>query len=187
MDGAALGTSEPADKASEGFEGMQRQRSLSLDELNLDGDRLGELMGRSLAAELDRSKVDNGVNRGIATVPSKPARRSIVLTWGKDTRCDLGHANSDIVPGGHRACAFPTRVPGLPEDVVRVACGERYNAAITDQGELWTWGSGSDGKLGLESEADSPSPRRIRMLAAHCVRQVGARSASYAMGSTTQL
>lgn len=40
-------------------------------------------------------------------------------------------------------------VPGLASKVVvNVACGSSYSAAVTDEGELYTWGSGENGRLG---------------------------------------
>ena len=40
-------------------------------------------------------------------------------------------------------------IPGLVgHQVVHVACGNSYSAAITDKGQLYTWGSGENGRLG---------------------------------------
>ena len=40
-------------------------------------------------------------------------------------------------------------IPGLlGKRVVHIACGTDYSAAVTDDGELYTWGCGAHGRLG---------------------------------------
>ena len=40
-------------------------------------------------------------------------------------------------------------IPGLAgKQVVHIACGTAYCAAVTDEGALYTWGSGEKGRLG---------------------------------------
>ena len=39
--------------------------------------------------------------------------------------------------------------------IVHVACGESHSLALSDQGQLFSWGAGSDGQLGLMTIEDS--------------------------------
>lgn len=50
------------------------------------------------------------------------------------------------------ACSFcdePTLITGLAgKQVVQIACGSTHSAAVTSEGELYTWGRGNYGRLG---------------------------------------
>ena len=49
----------------------------------------------------------------------------------------------------YRCVDQPTLVAALSgKNVVYVACGNAYSAAITEEGALYTWGKGSCGRLG---------------------------------------
>ena len=41
------------------------------------------------------------------------------------------------------------------QHIVHVACGESHSLALSDQGQLFSWGAGSDGQLGLMTIEDS--------------------------------
>ncbi|CAL1174127.1 unnamed protein product, partial [Cladocopium goreaui] len=43
--------------------------------------------------------------------------------------------------------------PGDPARICKVACGENFSAAMSEQGELWVWGRNDYGQLGLGEEA----------------------------------
>lgn len=45
--------------------------------------------------------------------------------------------------------------------VVKLVCGWSHALALTDAGNLYSWGSGSDGQLGHGSTADVPHPRLV--------------------------
>ena len=53
--------------------------------------------------------------------------------------------------------------------VLTVACGDAHTLACTDDGGLWSWGSGYGGKLGHADELDRLSPERV---AAGCLNGV---------------
>lgn len=42
----------------------------------------------------------------------------------------------------------------------QVACGFAYTAAVTASGELYTWGAGENGRLGLGDVEDRHTPSR---------------------------
>ena len=46
-------------------------------------------------------------------------------------------------------CDEPTLITGLAgKQVVQIACGSSHSAAVTSEGELYTWGRGNYGRLG---------------------------------------
>ena len=46
-------------------------------------------------------------------------------------------------------CDEPTLIAGLAgKQVVQIACGSTHSAAVTSEGELYTWGRGNYGRLG---------------------------------------
>lgn len=48
--------------------------------------------------------------------------------------------------------------------IVKVACGAQHSVGITEVGELYTWGSGEDGRLGHGDMRDRSVPRKIMSL-----------------------
>ena len=49
----------------------------------------------------------------------------------------------------------PTLITGLAgKQVVQVACGSTHSAAVTSEGELYSWGRGNYGRLGHGETAD---------------------------------
>ena len=65
-----------------------------------------------------------------------------VYSWGEGSYGRLGHGDTVTVKNPKRIEAFKDHV------VVQVSSGSRHSAAITSDGVLFTWGSGTDGKLG---------------------------------------
>ncbi|KAB0368221.1 hypothetical protein FD755_019987, partial [Muntiacus reevesi] len=59
------------------------------------------------------------------------------------------------------------------QHIVHVACGESHSLALSDQGQLFSWGAGSDGQLGLMTTEDSVAvPRLIQKLNQQTILQV---------------
>lgn len=54
----------------------------------------------------------------------------------------------------------------------QVSCGPYHTAAITCDGQLFTWGNGLFGKLGHGSSRSEYSPRRVAAFEGYCVTQV---------------
>nr|XP_036876001.1 probable E3 ubiquitin-protein ligase HERC3 isoform X4 [Manis javanica]XP_036876002.1 probable E3 ubiquitin-protein ligase HERC3 isoform X4 [Manis javanica] len=56
-----------------------------------------------------------------------------------------------------RDCGRATEQIGALADqhIVHVACGESHSLALSDRGQLFSWGAGSDGQLGLMTTEDS--------------------------------
>lgn len=49
----------------------------------------------------------------------------------------------------------------------KVSCGWGHTAAIVESGELFTWGYGSDGQLGIGSITSHYSPQLVTFLSLH--------------------
>lgn len=65
-----------------------------------------------------------------------------VYSWGEGSYGRLGHGDTVTVKS-------PKLVEALKDLViVQVSSGSRHSGAITSEGVLYTWGSGTDGKLG---------------------------------------
>ena len=56
--------------------------------------------------------------------------------------------------------------------VVRVACGDTHTLAVTEAGELYTFGRNSNGQLGHGSTDDSLAPRLVEALKVRLARLV---------------
>lgn len=48
--------------------------------------------------------------------------------------------------------------------MIGIACGSTYSAAITVEGELYTWGQGNYGRLGHGSSDDHSTPTLVSAL-----------------------
>jgi alpha-tubulin suppressor-like RCC1 family protein len=84
-----------------------------------------------------------------------------VYSWGWNAGHQLGR-------DGRRESPLPACVEDLEgEDVVALAGGRAHSLALTSKGGLWVWGSGKNGRLGLGSPADEPSPFPLECLEAH--------------------
>ena len=71
---------------------------------------------------------------------------------------------------------FPELVTGLDAYFIKyAACGAVHSLAINEWGQLFSWGSNSQGQLGLGPEIDIQySPKIVKTLAASQVIQVQA-------------
>ncbi|KAK6117958.1 hypothetical protein DH2020_048295 [Rehmannia glutinosa] len=58
-------------------------------------------------------------------------------------------------------------------DAQHIACGSRHSVLITRQGQLFSWGDGSGGKLGHGSESDLSNPTLINALRGLNIVSVG--------------
>ena len=62
-----------------------------------------------------------------------------------------------------RSLDIPQMVEALQAKHIRdIACGSNQSAAITSNGELYTWGSGEDGCLGHGDKTNQLRPKQVR-------------------------
>ena len=89
-----------------------------------------------------------------------------VYTWGSCKSGQLGQAHKNSVPTPRVV------LQGVGGGIRLVACGTAHTAALTHQGELYTWGKHDDGRLGYETKQDQTTPRVVSVLRGRHVRQV---------------
>eukprot|EP00611_Tribonema_gayanum_P013137 TRINITY_DN2393_c1_g1_i2.p1 TRINITY_DN2393_c1_g1~~TRINITY_DN2393_c1_g1_i2.p1 ORF type:complete len:688 (-),score=224.31 TRINITY_DN2393_c1_g1_i2:641-2704(-) len=83
-----------------------------------------------------------------------------IYTWGRGGFGRLGHGTQDAVQAPRRVEAF---VRGA-KPCKQVACGFAYTAAVTNDGDLYTWGAGENGRLGHGNAQDKLLPTEVEAL-----------------------
>jgi len=84
------------------------------------------------------------------------SENGIALSCGNNFYTGHGECESEL--------STPQLIEGLLEvDVVNVACGSKHVVALCDDGQVFSWGCGVDGKLGLGSEASYKTPQKVQM------------------------
>ena len=56
--------------------------------------------------------------------------------------------------------------------MVQIACGANHTAALTDNGQLYTWGCAVNGRLGHNDEKNQWTPKVVISMAGKTVRQI---------------
>jgi len=83
-----------------------------------------------------------------------------VYTWGGNRCGQLGHASADPMESRIERIVQP--VDGMEDaKIVGIACGHFHMLAVQEDGGLWAWGFGEDGRLGIGSTITQPVPVRI--------------------------
>jgi alpha-tubulin suppressor-like RCC1 family protein len=95
-------------------------------------------------------------NQKAGTWP-KPALDKELYIWGESNNGRLG-LNSIVIDR-----SSPTQVGALI-DWYQVSAGTSHTGAIKTDGTLWTWGNGSNGRLGQNNELSSSSPIQVGAL-----------------------
>ena len=75
-------------------------------------------------------------------------RSGLVWAMGCNSEGQLG------VGRGSEWVSGPQPVSGLPADVVQLAAGAGHSLARTGRGEVWVWGSNTEGQLGLGEDSE---------------------------------
>jgi len=78
-----------------------------------------------------------------------------VLSWGDGEDGKLGHGDTLTLD-------TPKLIDTLlAKRVFYIACGSAHSAAITSDGELYTWGQGQYGRLGHSDEVSQHTPKLV--------------------------
>lgn len=97
------------------------------------------------------------------------------LLYLTDTGDVYSFGDNEEKKAGKRGQASSFLVPRLVEEfalekalhrtkIVKVACGAQHSVGITEVGELYTWGSGEDGRLGHGDMRDRSVARKVMSL-----------------------
>ena len=80
---------------------------------------------------------------------------SQVFSWGEGEDGKLGHNN-------RLSLDKPRLIESLKSKRIRdIACGSSHSAAITSNGELYTWGLGEYGRLGHGDNVTQLKPKLV--------------------------
>ncbi|XP_061376249.1 uncharacterized protein LOC133318269 isoform X2 [Gastrolobium bilobum] len=82
-----------------------------------------------------------------------------VFTWGSNREGQLGYTSVDTQP-------TPRRVTSLRAKVIAVAAANKHTVAVSDLGEVFTWGCNREGQLGYgtSNSASNYTPRVVESL-----------------------
>ena len=94
--------------------------------------------------------------------------RLFVWGSGKDAALGLGDKEDRLLPEAMAA----DRIGG--ERVFMAVCGDSHSFALTDAGELWAWGKGDNGRLGLGADGNRLRPERVHGFAGEQVAMMAA-------------
>ncbi|XP_060073259.1 uncharacterized protein LOC132553034 [Ylistrum balloti] len=90
----------------------------------------------------------------------------IILTCGDGTKGCLGH-------GDWSSTYRPRLIESLLSvDVISVSCGPKHVVVVGSDGEIFSWGCGGDGRLGLGNEDDQCQPTEVNITEPVVVRDV---------------
>ena len=80
-----------------------------------------------------------------------------VYSWGYGGDGQLGHGDLQL----H---TLPAQIKALQgEHVIAIACGDKHSAALTSNGDVFMWGDGSLGQLGLGDFRNQHTPHRAKL------------------------
>ncbi|XP_052802250.1 serine/threonine-protein kinase Nek9-like [Mya arenaria] len=92
--------------------------------------------------------------------------RGIVLTCGDGSQGCLGHADWS-------AAYRPRLIESLLSvDVIAVACGPSHVVVVGSEGEIFSWGNGAAGRLGLGTEDNHCQPMKVTVTESVLIREV---------------
>ncbi|XP_048375452.1 serine/threonine-protein kinase Nek8 isoform X1 [Sphaerodactylus townsendi] len=92
--------------------------------------------------------------------------RGIVLTFGSGSSGCLGHETFvDVIQ--------PKIVEALlGYEITQVACGASHILAVSNEGEVFAWGRGENGRLGLGTQESHNSPQQVAIPTEHEAQKV---------------
>ncbi|CAN4117622.1 unnamed protein product [Withania somnifera] len=120
----------------------------------------GELGMQPVDIEFHPLSVASGLGHSLAVCndpSSEPTGdATTVVSWGWNQSSQLGREGPNNIP------QVVERLAG--ESPVSVSGGQAHFLALTAKKELWTWGCGRNGRLGLGSSADEAEPMLVEYL-----------------------
>lgn len=119
-------------------------------------DERDQLVPKELLGQFGRSKVVM-VSAGNAHTMALTDSEGHVWGWGlgANGRLGLGNITNSLTPARVSEPSF------CQSKALMVDCGDAHTMAVTEEGELWSWGWGSHGKLGHGDRKDQLVPVRV--------------------------
>lgn len=124
------------------------------------GRKTQELGLHAVDLSLRPISIASGLGHSLAicneNLPGSTEDRPTIVTWGWNQSSQLGregHENMPLVVE-NLACETPVSVCG----------GRVHSIAVTEKREVWSWGCGRNGRLGLGSSADEAEPALVEYL-----------------------
>jgi alpha-tubulin suppressor-like RCC1 family protein len=108
---------------------------------NVDSDTAVHVQGLDIPV----TAIDLGVSHSCALMETGDVR-----CWGENENGQLGD-------GTRENSNSPVTVQGLTDKVVQIAAGGMFTCALTENGELYCWGNGANGRFSDDSEVN-PTP-----------------------------
>ena len=86
-----------------------------------------------------------------------------VFVWGRNTHGQLGIPHDQ---GTNQSCQMlPSPIDFFSDKTISIiACGGSHSIAVTEAGDVYSWGSSDHGQLGHGDERDSATPKLIKSL-----------------------
>ena len=80
----------------------------------------------------------------------------MMFSWGNNACCQCGFESNDNSNGN---ILFPSNIIELNnKNIIEISYGNEHTLALSDEGEVYSWGSISDGVLGREPPLDTNCP-----------------------------
>ena len=80
----------------------------------------------------------------------------MIFSWGNNSCCQCGFESNDNSNGN---ILFPSNIIELNnKNIIEISCGNEHTLALSNEGEVYSWGSISDGVLGREPPLDTNCP-----------------------------
>ena len=120
-------------------------------------------LGHGSTTDCLRPKLVEKMKIEVVTMCAAGAKHSLVLTQRGDI-WSFGHGDNGRLGNG---ASLGSLVPTMLEEgmhsvnTIYIAAGEAHSACIDETGKLYTWGTGSYGRLGLGEESDQSIPVEI--------------------------
>lgn len=92
----------------------------------------------------------------------------VISTWGEGNYGQLGHGSA--ISQHNKPLQILKPLEG--KIMTQIACGANHTAALTDNGQLYTWGCAVNGRLGHGDEKNLWSPKVVVSMAGKKVRQI---------------
>ncbi|KAL3868352.1 hypothetical protein ACJMK2_041166 [Sinanodonta woodiana] len=137
--------------------GSNRYNKCCLDEINADGICTKSVEEVHTFTQVNSPPIGNNLIKGVAMGTSHTAVVSVdgqCFTFGANQFGQLGYQTDFNSKQGQMVKALQMY------RIVRVACGDTFTVAVSEDGEIFSWGKSARGRLG-RSDEDTMTPKKV--------------------------